>query len=63
MPTRILLREHEELSYREIASVLDCPSRTTMSLLARARTELRTLLSETMHDLEADQSEGVAHRR
>jgi RNA polymerase sigma-70 factor (ECF subfamily) len=44
----ILLREYEELSYREIASVLDCPSRTVMSRLARARTELRTLLSETM---------------
>jgi RNA polymerase sigma-70 factor (ECF subfamily) len=43
----ILLREYEELSYREIASVLDCPSRTVMSRLARARTELRTLLSET----------------
>ena len=29
----ILLREHEELYYREIASVLDCPSRTAMSRL------------------------------
>ena len=44
----ILLREYEELSYREIASVLDCPVGTVMSRLARARTKLHTLLSETL---------------
>jgi RNA polymerase sigma-70 factor (ECF subfamily) len=44
----ILLREYEELSYREISSILDCPTWTVMSRLAGARTELRTLLSETL---------------
>ncbi len=48
----ILLREYEDLSYREIASVLGCPAGTVMSRLARARTKLRALLSETLEPSE-----------
>ena len=44
----ILLREYEDLSYQEIAGVLECPVGTVMSRLGRARAKLRALLSETL---------------
>jgi len=43
----IILREHEEPSYEEIADLLECPLGTAMSRMVRARSKLRTLLSPT----------------
>jgi RNA polymerase sigma-70 factor (ECF subfamily) len=45
----LLLREFEELSYAEIAEVLNLPLNTVRSRLFRARLSLRELLISTAH--------------
>lgn len=45
----IVLREFEELSYKQIAEVMQIPSGTVMSRLARARKRLAQILSDVRH--------------
>jgi len=45
----LILREIEELSYREIADVLQTPIGTVMSRLARARALLQKALADNVN--------------
>ncbi len=44
----LVLREFEELSYREIADIVNIPTGTVMSRLSRARNHLKQFLSAEM---------------
>ena len=45
----LVLRELEEMSYREIASIMDLPMSTVMSRLARGRKRLQQALTNPIH--------------
>jgi RNA polymerase sigma-70 factor (ECF subfamily) len=55
----ILLREYEDFSYLEIASVLDWPVGTVMSRLGRARAKLRAALSKTLKKADSPSVRGT----
>jgi RNA polymerase sigma-70 factor, ECF subfamily len=58
----LLLREFEELSYAEIATLLNLPLNTVRSRLFRARTALRELLSPHERRAENPQFTGTEER-
>jgi RNA polymerase sigma-70 factor, ECF subfamily len=53
----IVLRECEELSYQEIASIVGCPAGTVKSQLARARSMLCIVLSTKLKKFGSSQEE------
>lgn len=54
----IILRDIEDFSYKEIADILGCPLGTIMSRLARSRSKLRRLLSESEPSLSQQRGAG-----
>jgi RNA polymerase sigma-70 factor (ECF subfamily) len=52
----IVLREFEELSYKQIAEVIQIPSGTVMSRLARARKRLVKILVESQNSVPTTES-------
>ena len=54
---RLVLREVEGLSYKEIADSMDCPEGTVMSRLFHARRQMQQLLSDFAEDAEQEGAE------
>ena len=48
----LILREMEDLSYKQIAAMIQCPIGTVMSRLARARAKLESELRATKGEIE-----------
>ena len=58
----LLLREFEQLSYAEIAGLLELPVNTVRSRLFRARTALRDLLEPPVESSAKDTAKGIAQK-
>jgi RNA polymerase sigma-70 factor (ECF subfamily) len=58
----LLLREFEQLSYAEIADLLQLPLNTVRSRLFRARTALRNLLEPSAEPATKDASPDIAKK-
>jgi RNA polymerase sigma-70 factor (ECF subfamily) len=58
----LLLREFEQLSYAEIADLLELPVNTVRSRLFRARTALRNLLEPPADPLTKDATQPIAQK-
>lgn len=56
----IVLRELEELSYKEIADLIGIPIGTVMSRLARARKRLQQYLSEPVNTMRKSTPDGLS---
>ena len=57
----IVLREFEDLSYQQIAEVLNCPTGTVMSRLGRAREKLKRVLEHWRVRGDPAMGEGSQH--
>jgi RNA polymerase sigma-70 factor (ECF subfamily) len=58
----LLLREFEQLSYAEIADLLQLPLNTVRSRLFRARSALRNLLEPPLESTTKDSAQGIAKK-
>lgn len=58
----LLLREFEQLSYAEIADLLQLPLNTVRSRLFRARTALRNLLEPPLQPVSSDAPQSIAQK-
>jgi RNA polymerase sigma-70 factor, ECF subfamily len=59
----LVLRELENLSYRELADVMDIPVGTVMSRLSRARQALHDALHDELTQFDTPERTGSRHRR
>ncbi|BAU28879.1 RNA polymerase sigma-70 factor (ECF subfamily) [Aneurinibacillus soli] len=57
--TALILREYEQLDYKEIADILDSTVSSVKSLLFRARTSIKQQLEPYIFDSQLEEAEGM----